>query len=241
METTITDIKPGFSHLYAACRMLEGRMYDDQIVVSLPEIPGIHPHATEWRERKRSLEKIRTWLINQKRPLHILDAGCGNGWMAASLAKLPGITVTAADITGEEIDQCRRVFGQLEGLEIVEGDICNLSFPPGTFDMILFAASIQYFADLDMLFTLCSTWLTKNGTILLSDSFIYNEDEVQNARQRSYDYYHGLGMDGMTARYHHHNWKSLNRFRLEMIYDPSKPFNRLRKLGIFPLILLKPC
>jgi ubiquinone/menaquinone biosynthesis C-methylase UbiE len=78
----------------------------------------------------------------------VLDVGCGTGRTAAYLAKTFGCRVTALDQHPLMIEKARRRF-QREGLpvELLQGDIHQLPFQKGTFDVVI-AESVTIFTDL---------------------------------------------------------------------------------------------
>jgi hypothetical protein len=87
-----------FEKRYIACRTLEKRMYSDEEVIKLPECPATHPHYREWRMRRASAGKLCAYLATKKKPLAILEIGCGNGWMLHQLS-----TISRTSLTGVAI------------------------------------------------------------------------------------------------------------------------------------------
>src|ERR1700740_506529 len=100
---------PGFEELYIGIRHKEGRMYPDEIVKTLPEVPATHPHYAEWMVRKRSSLRLIRYLAAKKRPLRLLEVGCGNGWLCHRLSAIPGAGVTGMDVNHNELEQAVRV------------------------------------------------------------------------------------------------------------------------------------
>ena len=92
---------------YHDVRQREGRLLADDVVRGLPDSGGHTAHPEEWRVRGRSLQRVIRMLSD--RPRTILDAGCGNGWLAARLAEA-GHSVTGLDTGATELEQAKRVF-----------------------------------------------------------------------------------------------------------------------------------
>ncbi|HRI58517.1 MAG TPA: class I SAM-dependent methyltransferase [Saprospiraceae bacterium] len=147
----------------------------------------------------------------------ILDIGCGNGWMANRLAENPDWDVWAMDVNEEELTQGARLFGR-ENLQFVYADLMSLvprspvpeeSDPGtgfrGTFDIVVLAASVQYFPDLKELIFSLKKCLKPGGEIHILDSPFYkNETARAAARQRTLEYYSKMGVPEMAAFYYHH-------------------------------------
>lgn len=201
--------------LYLKVRQQEGRILDDAAVSALPDTAPTHPHAREWRWRKRTFLRFQDYLqAFSPDPLNILDLGCGNGWMANRLAENPSWTVMAADLNKLELEQGARLFGR-ENLHFFYADIAERRYYPGmaglpfrdTFHVIVLAASVQYFPDLGALLAALKDLLRTGGEIHLLDTHFYpNEPARAAARERTRQYYAGIGLTGMADYYHHHMW-----------------------------------
>src|SRR5215203_4755336 len=76
-----------FEKLYMQLRKKEQRLYTDEEVRNLPQVIAAHPHFKEWQLRKKSCGRLIEYLDQKNKPLHILEIGCGNGWLSAQLAK----------------------------------------------------------------------------------------------------------------------------------------------------------
>ena len=85
-------------------------------------------------------------------PLHILDAGGGNGVEAIPLAA-QGHTVTLLDLTGEMLAEARRnaeAGGVMERMAFFQADLTAIPdlFPEAQFDLVLCHNVLQYAGDL---------------------------------------------------------------------------------------------
>jgi protein-L-isoaspartate O-methyltransferase len=230
----------GFERYYVEAREKEGRIYTDDQLRQLPEIAAGHRHQQEWKVRKRSAEKLIRVLGNAKRPLSVLEIGCGNGWLAHLLSRLPGLQVTGVDLNTLELSQAQRVFGQQENLRFVAGDIRAGRLQGQPFDRIIFAAAIQYFPSLGEIIGVALNQLAEEGEIHILDTFFYDKKDLAGARKRSRDYYNSLGVPEMTAYYFHHLLEDLAPFSYQL-YEPRSWLQRLwpGREPLFPWIIIK--
>ena len=107
-----------------------------------------HPHYKEWKIRKNSCNKLFRYIKRNGHICNILEVGCGNGWLAARLASVTKARVTGIDINTVELEQAKKVFCTKPNLKFIEGDIRSGILADEKFDLIVFAASIQYFKSL---------------------------------------------------------------------------------------------
>ena len=215
-----------FEKDYIGIRRKEGRIYTDRELKMLPDVAFSHPHYREWMIRKRSCLKLVTYLKNIPGPLKILEIGCGNGWLAARLSELPDSEVIGLDINQSELQQAARVFIDHTNLRFIYADISSGRLQHMKFNVILFAASIQYFPRLGNILGTAMQHLETNGEIHITDTHFYKPDKVAAARQRTAAYYAALGFPEMAGRYFHHNIAELRPFHHEVLYDPFSFKNR---------------
>jgi ubiquinone/menaquinone biosynthesis C-methylase UbiE len=193
-----------FEKRYIACRTLEKRMYSDEEVIKLPECPATHPHYREWRMRRASAGKLCAYLATKKKPLAILEIGCGNGWMLHQLSTISRTSLTGLDINFTELQQAARIFSGCHKMRFIYGDIYSGILKDKQFDIILLAASIQYFKSLDEILELCLQHLSPGGEIHVIDTKFYHPKETAAAKQRSRDHFQSLGFPEMSRYYFHH-------------------------------------
>ena len=200
---------PEKERLYLEVRSREGRVLTDDALKQLPEVASPAVPAREWRWRKRNFERFDAYLNRHypDRLVRVLDLGCGNGWMSNLIAGNPLRSVTAVDLNEMELIQGSRVF-QRHNLQFAFGNVLKDALPENSFEVIVLAASVQYFPDLRELLTALRRLLAANGTIHFLDSHFYaTEAERHAARARSFAYYQQLGVPEMGTFYHHHLWK----------------------------------
>lgn len=228
MTNSGTYTKAGeFEELYIRLRQKEGRIYLDEEVATLPFIQATHAHYKEWVIRKHSCKALVSYIKHRGTIENILDVGCGNGWMAARLAMAADAEVTGLDINGKELEQARRVFKKTMGLQFLYGNLETETLADKKFDMIIFAASIQYFSSLKKIINAALEHLTLFGEIHILDSPFYRQQEIEAARQRTRDYYSAAGFAQMAAHYHHHSLEELGEFQYKILHHPHSWKNKL--------------
>lgn len=230
--------------LYMRLRKKEGRLHSDEVVARLPDFARGHPLTDEWRARSTSASRLTRYLVRQPKPLHILDLGCGNGWLSNLLSQ-SGHFVTGTDVNRFELRQASRVFSTNPRLSFVEAEADFLPFKAKTFDLILLASVIQYFEDLPALLRLLSSHLKPRGEIHLMDSPLYADEELSDAVQRSRDYFSSLGFPEMAEHYFHHRFSSLGVFNYKILYRPKTSWLRAGNFfgqidSPFPWIVIRP-
>ena len=229
MTEEITYNAIDFSRQYFLLRKKEGRIYSDGEVANLPEINKQHRYYNEWELRKRSGNQLKKWLADKKRPLQILEIGCGNGWLSALLSGIPLSQVTGIDINTEELNQARRVFDQNKNLEFFDCSLQDERLIKHQFDMIVLAASIQYFPSLKTILNDSIKHLEPGGEIHIMDTHFYDAKEVPAASKRSKDYFTAIGFPEMAEQYFHHSLEELRSFNHKILYDPHSIMNRFKK------------
>jgi ubiquinone/menaquinone biosynthesis C-methylase UbiE len=226
--------------MYIAIREKEGRTYNDKQVAQLPNIDAKHRYYKEWKKRQRSSQRLITYLKAIQRPLNILEIGCGNGWLTNKLAKIPHAKVTGLDPNGIEIEQARRVFNK-PNLQFVHKGFDKDTFDGKVkFDVIIFAASLQYFPSVKTVITEAFALLNPNGKVHVLDTPFYHKDQVETAASRCQKYYTEMGFPEMAEHYFHHTMSKLHGFKQKILFDPRGFWNKLMKRDVFYWIMLKP-
>jgi 2-polyprenyl-3-methyl-5-hydroxy-6-metoxy-1,4-benzoquinol methylase len=246
LNLTVKDItkkhpqvsKPDFEDLYVAVRQLEKRIYTDEQLLDLPIIDALHIHYNEWKIRKRSGERLIAYLERKRRNLKILEIGCGNGWLSAKMADTSNTEVTGLDVNKVEIDQACRVFRK-DNLKFIYDTFNDSTFENATFDVIVFAASLQYFPSVINVLKQALAILNKHGEIHIIDTPFYNTLESSEAAERSLNYYTALGFPEMADYYNHHSISEFWGFKYRILYNPHNIFNRLFKKDPFYWITIR--
>ncbi len=229
-------LKMDFEDLYIAVRQQEKRVYTDEQLQLLPDID--HIYYDEWKIRKRSSERLTAYLEKKHKFLRILEVGCGNGWLSAKLSDIPNTRVTGLDINQVEIEQANRVFKK-PNLEFIYDSFNENTFDYEKFDVIVFAASLQYFPSVVNVLKQALTILKNGGEVHIIDTPFYNPPEAEKADERSCKYYSALGYPEMAAHYFHHSISEFWGFNYEVLFNPSNVFNRLFKKDPFYWITIR--
>jgi ubiquinone/menaquinone biosynthesis C-methylase UbiE len=218
-----------FEQLYVSLRKKEGRIYTDDEVALLPVINNTHPYYKEWTIRRRSLKRLQEYIIHRNNEPGILEIGCGNGWLSAQLATVTTGHVTGIDINETEIEQAKRVFHHIPNLDFKLCSLQDEALRDKSFDIIVFAASVQYFASLKNIITEAMQYLTLQGEIHIIDSNFYKQREIAAAAQRTKNYFNTVGFEAMTDFYFHHSIDDIKKFNCTVLHDPTSLLNRFSK------------
>ena len=223
----------GFENLYIDLRAKEQRIYSDEEVLKLPLVNTDHIHKAEWTIRKESYQKLIRYLSKKKKFLRILELGCGNGWLSNSLATGLSSKVTGIDINAVEIEQAHRVFGSQKNLNFFYTSLPSDLFKNEKFDIIIFAASIQYFSSLTTIINIAKQYLNKAGEIHILDTCFYKKDSLVEAKGRSKDYFKKMEFENMEFFYFHHSIDEVQRFDPDILYNPHSMLNKISKKNPF--------
>ena len=227
-EVTADTITDRFEQQYLRLRTKEGRVYTDEQVEQFPYIGKTHTHYKEWKTRAASFNKLSAYIKRMPVALNILEVGCGNGWLSAQIATLIKGEVTGTDINHTELEQAKRVFQKKSNLHFINGDIRDGVLINKKFNIIIFAASIQYFSSLHEILDLTSRHLTTGGEVHFLDSHFYRRHEIHAARLRTKDYYLSMGFPELSNYYYHHSIEDLKPHKFIIMHDPGSWKNKLR-------------
>ena len=229
-----------FEKQYLSLRRKEQRLYTDEQVRLLPEIDPAHPHHAEWEIRRSSCQKLIRYLTNKKRRLNILEVGCGNGWLCFQLSKIKNSRVTGIDINAAELGQAKKVFDGVGNLDFFYGEIVEENIRCRKFDVIVFAASIQYFPLLGDILDIALDLLNPIGEIHILDSHFYKAWELEAARNRSENHFRSMGLPDMKEHYFHHGIDELKKYDYKLLYNPESITHLFAKeKNPFPWICIK--
>ncbi len=218
-----------FEEVYLRLRHKEGRVYSDEQVANLPEITKTDSHYDEWRMRQISSRRLLKYLLDKKNPMDILEVGCGNGWLSARLSVIPSVHITGIDVNIEELNQAKRVFSKTKNLSFCACDLRDELLKNRHFDMIVFAASIQYFSSLPAILNQALSHLKQGGEIHIIDSPFYKQNDLAAAKQRSQAYYESMNASEMADHYFHHCLDELKSFKYKIISNPFSASRHFRK------------
>src|SRR5687767_9920983 len=215
-----------FEEIYHPLRTKENRVYTDREVAQLPDISNAHPHYKEWQIRKQSSDRLTAYFEKKllagtsEQPLRLLEMGCGNGWLSHRLAGITNTKVTGLDINFAELQQAVRVFEPIPNLQFIYGDINKGLFQEMYFDVVVFAASIQYFSSFSGIINTTSRLLKPGGEIHILDSHFYKPGRSEEAKKRTAEYFRRLGYPEMASHYYHHCTHDLEEFNYRILHKP---------------------
>lgn len=230
--------------LYLGVRKAEGRVLSIEALRALPKVASSDPHAREWQIRTSTADRLIQYLRRREEPLHILDLGCGPGWMTARLAGDLRATAVGIDCNRSELERGAEAFDGVEGLHLVYGDIFEPIFGDASFDVIVVASVLQYFSEPSVLMERLRDLLKPGGEILIADTPLYRREELPAAAARTKAYYTGIGFPQMAEHYHHHSLDDLAPFSPVVLYDPDSMFSLIsrkifrRPLSPFPALVI---
>ena len=236
-EGTLPDTT--FEKLYLMVRQKEQRVYSNAELMNLPEIAASHKHYYEWSVRKESCKNLTTYLKKKNQFLKILEIGCGNGWLSHKLAEILRTEVIGLDINLTELQQAANVFTN-NNLQFVYGDIRENILQNGKFDIIIFAGTIPYFSSLTEIIHSTLERLTAGGEIHIMDSFFYNTENVETAKQNCREYYRKMGFPEMANYYFHHLLSDIQQFNCTGLQARNSFFKKLiSKRSVFPWLCIR--
>jgi SAM-dependent methyltransferase len=221
------DLKNVFEEQYISLRRKEGRLFTDEEVAMLPNVSLTNGLKKEWEIRKASSARLIQYLSKRQKPLNILEVGCGNGWLSNQLSQIKNAVVTGLDVNSFELEQAARVFGKKINLSFVNGDLREDGLHIEKFDVIVFAASIQYFSSLPEIVQAAFEHLKADGEIHILDSHFYEDEHIEEAKKRSNLYFSQLGFNGMNDFYFHHALSTLNVYNYKFLFNPKRMVNKL--------------
>ncbi len=166
----------------------------------LPCVAG--PHADIWRIRAQSYRALLAGVVQPaaetlKRPLHILDVGAGNGWLAHRLAGA-GHGVVAVDLVTNRVDGLgARTFYDVD-FTAVQAEFDRLPFAGGQADLIVFNGAFHYSTGYEVTLHEALRVLAPNGELVIMDSPIYRDEGSarQMVRERQQQFERSFGVRG---------------------------------------------
>lgn len=167
-----------FQKAYARHRASEGRALRGDQLRSLPYLAeGVL--APQWAVRARSFEAFVTCVLKPAsagRPIDLLDVGAGNGWLSHRVATC-GHRAVAVDIRDDDIDGLGAAADLLSDsaarFQCVKASFDALPFYSGSFDIVLFNASLHYATDLHQTLTEAARVARSGGSLAVLDSPFY--------------------------------------------------------------------
>lgn len=198
-----------------------------------------HPDLQVYRrDVQPELLHLWTWKIQHVCELggfygkNILEAGSGFGWDAVGLSILGKNHVTAMDILPSMVDgmtQCLDAMaakGSQLDVTPLQGDICNVDLPKGSFDGIVSFEAVEHVHNLEHMFAHCYELLKPGARlVIVNDSNRWNTAfrdatfEMWKERDGSWD--HAKWLAAEVRPVEHANAKPYAAMREEIINEAA--------------------
>ena len=181
MTAPLAERRRRFIEAYGEHRHAEG--HGGLGVAELLSLPYLRrgPIATAWRVRARTYSLFVKTVVtplerSAGRPLSILHAGAGNGWLSYRLTR-HGHHATAIDLRAAGGDSLERGSAYARHLPSMFGrvatDFADLPFDTHRFDIVAFNASLHYAFDLSTVLAEARRVLRPGGLVAVLDSPFY--------------------------------------------------------------------
>ncbi len=226
-----------FQKNYHEVREKEKRVLSIAEILKLPYVEPTSTDYSLWKTRRHNINRFLKYLSEKKKPLQILDVGCGNGFFT-NLMHTQGHSVMGLDVNLVELNQAAEAF-EASKITWVYADIFSDDLPEKKFDMITLCSAFHYFENPTQLLRRCKELLHPDGEIHLIDSPFYRETEIEMAKKRSMNYFRSIGNENMHRYYHHNSYKVFDGFDIIFKYKPNKFRRRIFKDSPFPWILIQ--
>jgi SAM-dependent methyltransferase len=171
---------------YELIRAAEGRgSTQSEYYLSLPFKDISRCNSDQWAIRARTFRAMEQSIVTplaqlNKRPLHILDLGAGNGWMSYRLA-LQGHLPVAVDLLTNDRDGLGAAIHYDSHIQPlfprVQADLDRLPFASAMFDLVIFNASFHYSENYERTFAEALRCTRPGGSIVIADTPWYAEEE----------------------------------------------------------------
>lgn len=181
-----------FLERYADIRREDGWGSDDAgYYRRLPAVPIDDPNRSIWHMRARSFRLLVDRILSPMERTHpgslrIGDVGAGNAWLANRLAAR-GHRVVAVDLHCDERDGLGAHRHYDSDFACVRAEFDHLPFEAGSFDLLIFNASLHYSTHLQTTVREALRVLRSAGTLVVMDSPLYRQEEdgARMVRQRA--------------------------------------------------------
>ena len=199
---------------------------------ALPKTSSDDPNREIWQMRRRAFRAfVRRVLTSiearEARPIHAIDLGAGNGWLAYRLA-LRGHHVAAVDLRVGCLDGLGAHVQYDADFVPVQADFGCLPFADAQFDLAVFNASLHYAEDCETAMREALRVLRRTGRLVILDSPFYRNDEDgwRMVRERDREFLSRFGFaSNALASEHYLTEHRLNE--LAAVHDVS--WRRIRR------------
>jgi ubiquinone/menaquinone biosynthesis C-methylase UbiE len=203
----MTAARRHFLDQYAVIRHSEGRgSRDPAYYRALPYADLTRRHSAQWHIRARGFDHFLSTILyplehTLRRPLDLLDAGAGNGWMSRRLA-LRGHRAIPLDIFLDDADGLGAI-RKYAHLAPVAAEFDRLPFPDRSFDAVIFNSSLHYSADYSRTLREASRCIRSGGRLVILDSPLYSRPEhgeqMRAERQAHFERTYGFRSEALSS------------------------------------------
>jgi ubiquinone/menaquinone biosynthesis C-methylase UbiE/8-oxo-dGTP pyrophosphatase MutT (NUDIX family)/uncharacterized protein YbaR (Trm112 family) len=199
-----------FCAQYEALRLQEGWASElPEFYSHLPFHDVSGRHAAEWKWRAKSFRVLEKWLRQNfaapakaghgLRPIRILDAGAGSGWMSRLLAER--YEVLALDVNVGPHGLAALPAAQRRFMA-VQGELDRLPLTGSSFDLVIANASLHYAKTPEQFLQEAHRVLRPGGKLVVMDSPAYpTTAAAQAAQARTRAYYAQKGVPELAENY----------------------------------------
>lgn len=145
------------------------------------DLSGRHPNV--WRARAVSFDALLAHVVEplsreQKRPLRILDAGAGNGWISYRLS-LAGHALLAIDLRLDEADGLGAYsrYGEVVKFAAAQATFEQIPLLDEQLDLVIFGGSIHYATSFNEALCEALRVLRCDGRIVILDTPVYKHPD----------------------------------------------------------------
>jgi SAM-dependent methyltransferase len=173
---------------YEAIRLAEGQgSADPQYYRALPFADLSGKHSADWQLRARSygifVDRILAPVEKGGRGLKILDLGAGNAWLSYRMA-LRGHLPAAVDLRTGSLDGLGAICQYDLPLLAVQADFDCLPFPPASFDLVIYNASLHYSTEYRSSLHEALRVLNPDSQLVVLDTPLYHQSASGQAMVR---------------------------------------------------------
>ncbi|MFH1102646.1 MAG: class I SAM-dependent methyltransferase [Pseudomonadota bacterium] len=123
---------------------------------------GVAPDSPQFYRWLDLLEHRHRFFKSKKRIGTLLDIGCGNGYFLA-LCRKKGYEVKGIDVSKWAVQYATSILK----LNVRRGEITDISFPEGTFDVITMFHSLEHTRNPSEALSQIKTWLKPDGILVI--------------------------------------------------------------------------
>ena len=118
--------------------------------------------------------------VPERKDIHILDIGCGNGKMLGYLQKKTGAFIYGFDYSENAITTAKQLFRTRS--DFVQGIIGEINYPAETFDVVIAMDTLYFAPDLSEFVGQIMNWMKKDGVFFVG----YQEGEVMSKTENAH-------------------------------------------------------